>query len=175
MKRWSIAVLLGASLMSLAQPAAANIIYNVNITDGTETISGTITTDGTLGSILSSLDYIAFHLTVTGSALAFGPIDLSLAGSNVACFAPCGVASSTALVPGAGLLTMRTPGVGEVFFKPTEIDLLSLGAVEINDAILLPNGYTIGTVSGSAPEPATLALLGIGLAGLGFSRRARKQ
>ena len=31
-----------------------------------------------------------------------------------------------------------------------------------------------GTVDQTAPEPATLALLGIGLAGLGFSRRQRK-
>jgi hypothetical protein len=45
---------------------------------------------------------------------------------------------------------------------------------------LLPDGPgtpftpTIGTV-GNAPEPATLVLLGIGLAGLGFSRHKRKQ
>lgn len=44
--------------------------------------------------------------------------------------------------------------------------------------ITLPDGYRDGTIAisagGTVPEPASLALMGLGLAGLGFSRRKAK-
>jgi hypothetical protein len=42
---------LAFALMCVCGLARSSIVYNVNITDGTETISGTITTDGTIGAL----------------------------------------------------------------------------------------------------------------------------
>jgi len=63
----NVMVLLTMALSCACSEAGANIVYSVDITDGTETLSGTITTDGTIGP-LSAADFTAWDLTASGPA-----------------------------------------------------------------------------------------------------------
>ena len=65
--------------MSIAKP----IVYNVHISDSTETVSGTITTDGTIGELFAS-DIASWNFTVVG------PVSFSIASSEVGSGLYCG-------------------------------------------------------------------------------------
>jgi hypothetical protein len=65
-----VAIGLGAVAFGGATPSKADIIYDVNLTIGAGTVTGTITTDGALG-VLSSLDITNFHLVLSEGALSF--------------------------------------------------------------------------------------------------------
>ena len=75
-----------------------------------------------------------------------------------------GIPFNDPILSGSQQIGWRTP-----FFDPTTVEIGWDGSTALDLA-----NFGIEVAPAAAPEPATLALLGIGLAGLGFSRRKRK-
>jgi len=176
---WSAAV---AAALFVAGPCKANTVYDVDLTGFGASITGTITTDGTIGAINDS-NLVGFSLTLTqgsNSALVTGPLSSSSV-NNI----------SWASTTSAGLFNFDFGAGAQYFFlgsiSSSFVCFTGPGAgcghgdieMRINGSPFIESGsfYQGLTAIGTAetPLPAALPLFATGLAGLGVLGWFRKR
>ena len=184
------AVAISVGLLSLPQTANAGAIqYTVNQTIGSGSVTGTITTDGTIGT-LAAADVISWNLHLNDGTKT----GVEASGVNAAFVVVEGSALTATLttltydysfVSGSDFYfgDTSTPYDGELCYTsygncwgPTGVGLYNVGSDGQSVYTALTGSQTIASDGRSVPvpEPATFALFCAGLAGLGAMRCRRK-
>ena len=188
-----VMILLTMVLVCVGSSAHASIIYTVSVTgvsvgSQSETLTGTITTDGTIGQLTSS-NFLAWSIGGSGDVGAFVADFL---GGSVSCSSTdgCGVTASSTELDISGIGGVSFDSLTGLLFNVTFWQLgfsggSLLGTPYALAVIIQPeNGSsffnlygfsdsTIATVASSStvPEPSTLALCALGIAALTVTRR----
>jgi len=176
-----------SSILGAASLCSAGTVYNVNLTVGTGSVTGTIVTDGTIGA-LAQADIIGYNLLLSDPAVS-APSTFNLSCCSFFPFSGSDLSATATQL----LFNFSGTDSGQVAFADPSLDYdlcfsTSGGAVPssfcpvagetlrflgtspfgFNFQSTTLSGKDVIATASSVPEPSTLALLCAGIALFGF-------
>ena len=172
-----------AALLGSGVCSAAPITYTINQTIGAGSVTGTIQTDGTIGTLAAG-NFIAWNLNLNGVGASFNITDGNsvayVTGTDVTATATDLLFNFSGLDSGVLLFQQGLFSGTHYYCDATSTATCFQGASVSPQSYLDPSFQNVG-VSGDQvigtvapiPESGSLALFGAGLAGLGIIVRRR--